>query len=74
MEPIHAALELLKRQADIEARLRQPGGARATEELELYAFRQSLQRYPEAVTAILQTAAVLRRPVDVLNAGDILPL
>lgn len=71
MEPIHTALELLKRQAALEARLRQPGGARVTEERELYELRHALQRYPEAVTAILQTSAILKRPVDTLRAADI---
>ena len=71
MEPIHTALELLKRQADIEARLRQPGGARVTEERELYALRQTLQRYPEAVMAILQTASNLRKPIDALRIDDV---
>ena len=71
MEPIHTALELLKRQADIEARLRQPGGARVTEERDLYVLRQSLQRYPEAVTAILETARNLNRTVDTLRPDDL---
>jgi len=72
MEPIHTALELLKRQADIEARLRQPGGARVTEERELYALRQSLQRYPEAVKAILETARNMNRPIDSVKLSDVL--
>jgi hypothetical protein len=71
MEPVTTALELLKRQSEIEARLRQPGAIRVTEERELYALRQALQRYPEAVKAILQTAANLKRPVDSLTAEDI---
>jgi hypothetical protein len=71
MEPLIEALELLKRQAELEAGLRQPGGIRITEERELYTVRAHLQRYPQAVTAILQTASNLRRPVDTLVAQDV---
>jgi hypothetical protein len=71
MDPINEALELLKRQAELEAGLRQPGGIRVTEERELFAVRAQLQRYPQAVTAILQTAASLRRPADTLAPQDV---
>ena len=70
-EPIDHALALLKRQAALEAGLRQPGGIRVTEERDLYAIREQLQRYPEAVAAILQTASNLRRPVDSLHSQDV---
>jgi hypothetical protein len=71
MEPINEALELLKRQAQLESGLRQAGGIRITEERELYALRERLQRYPQAVTAILQAARNLNRPVDALEARDV---
>jgi len=71
MEPINEALELLKRQAAIEYGLRQPGGIRITEEWELYTLRERLQRYPQAVNAILQTARNLNRPIDALRAQDV---
>jgi len=70
-EPIDHALALLKRQAVLETGLRQPGGIRVTEERELYALRHQLQRYPEAVSAILQTASNLHRPVDSLAPQDV---
>jgi hypothetical protein len=70
-EPLDHALALLKRQATLEAGLRQLGGIRVTEERELYALREQLQRYPEAVAAILQTASNLRRPVDSLKSQDV---
>lgn len=66
-EPIDNALALLKRQAVLESGLRQLGGIRVMEERELFAVREQLRRYPEAVAAILQAAASLRRPVDALN-------
>lgn len=71
MEPLNEALTLLKRQAELETRLRQPGGIRITEETELYALRSHLQRYPQAVTAILQTARNLNRPIDTLEPSDV---
>lgn len=74
MEPIQEALQLLKRQAELETGLRQPGGIRVTAERELYALRDRLQRYPEAVTAILHAARNLNRPVDTLRPQDILGL
>ncbi len=71
LETVDQALAMLKRQAEIESGLRQPGGVRVCEERELYALRQRLQRYPEAVAAILQTASNLRRPVDTLCVEDV---
>ena len=71
MEPINEALELLKRQAELEAGLRQPRGIRVTEEREIYALRARLQRYPQAVPAILQAAGSLNRPVETLQPNDV---
>jgi hypothetical protein len=71
METISTVLDLLKRQAKLEEGLRQPGGIRVTEEGEIYALRERLQRYPHAVTAILQAARSLNRPVDTLEPRDI---
>jgi hypothetical protein len=71
MEPIAEVLELLKRQAELENGLRQPGGIRVTEEREIYALRERLQRYPQAVSAILQAARSLNRPVDTLQPQDV---
>ena len=39
MDPINEALELLKRQAELEVGLRQAGGIRVAEERELFAAR-----------------------------------
>jgi hypothetical protein len=46
------------------------GGIRVTEERELYAVRAKLERYPQAVAAILQMASNLHRPVDTLFSAD----
>ena len=71
MHPINEALESLEGQAELETALRQVGGIRITEERNLYALRKRLQRYPQAVTAILQTAGSLNRPVDTLQAQEV---
>ena len=71
MEPIAEVLELLKRQAELENGLRQPGGIWVTEEREIYALRERLQRYPQAVSAILQAARSLNRPVETLQPQDV---
>jgi hypothetical protein len=71
MEPIHEALQLLKRQAELESGLRQADGIRVTEERELYAVCERLQRYPQAVAAILQAARNLHRPVDTLQPHEV---
>lgn len=71
MEPITEALQLLKRQAEIEKGLQQPGGVRVTEERDLYALRERLQQYPQAVNAILQTARNMNRPVESLSLDDV---
>lgn len=70
-EPLDHALSLHKRQAALEAGLRQQGGIRVVEERELYAVRAQLQRYPQAVAAILQTASNLHRPVESLQIQDV---
>jgi len=61
----------LKRQAELEEGLRQPGGIRVTAEGEIYALRERLQRYPQAVTAIPQAARALNRLVETLEPRDI---
>jgi hypothetical protein len=71
METISTVLELLKRQAELEEGLQQSGGTRVTEEREIYALREHLKRYPHAVTAILQAARSLNRPVEALRPQDI---
>ena len=71
MEPLSEALSLLRRQAQIEDAMRRPGGIRVVEERELYELRRLLQKYPVAVTAILETSKRLHRPVDALSAHDV---
>jgi hypothetical protein len=71
MEPIAEVLDLLRRQAELESGMRQPGGLRVTEEREIYALRERLQRYPQAVSAILQAARSLNRPVETLQPQDV---
>ena len=71
MEPLNEALRLLRRQAEIENAMRGPGGIRVTAERELHEIRKTLTRYPGAVRAILETASLLRRPVETISEQDI---
>jgi hypothetical protein len=54
--------------------MRRPGGIRITEERELHRLRGALSQYPATVTAILETASQMRRPVDTISAEDVEPL
>lgn len=71
MEPVSEALQLLQRQAELESAMRAPGGARITEERELYSLRARLSRYPHAARAILEAARSLNRRVGELTVTDV---
>ena len=49
MNSVNELLELFTRQAALEKAMRQPGGARVTEEQELLAVRRKLAKLPEAM-------------------------
>ncbi len=59
------------RTAELENAMRRPGGMRVTEERELFQLRHALTQYPAAVTAIIEAAVRLRRPVDTISIGDV---
>jgi hypothetical protein len=69
--PLHEALRLIKRQIELENAMRRPGGIRVPEERELFQLRHALAQYPAAVTAIIEAAARMRRPVDTISIDDI---
>ena len=71
MEPLHEALRLIKRQAELESAMRRPGGIRVTEERELCQVRGALTQFPAAVTAIMEAASRMRRPVDTISVDDV---
>jgi hypothetical protein len=71
METVNETLGLLKRQAELENAMKEPGGIRITEEQELRLVRQRLTKFPEAMRAVLQAAHALRRPVTQLSATDV---
>lgn len=71
MEPIAEALQLLKRQAELQNQLRLGRGSRVLEERELYLIRNRLARYPAAIQAIGLAARELHRPVDTLTVADV---
>jgi hypothetical protein len=47
MKSVNELLKLFMRQAELERAMRQPGGARVTEEQELRAVRERLAEFPE---------------------------
>jgi hypothetical protein len=53
MKSVNELLELFTRQAALEKAMRQPGGARVTEERELLAVRRRLAKLPEAMGVAL---------------------
>ena len=71
MEPVQEVLRLLKRQAEIETQMRRPGGIRITEERELIALRERLQKFPAATKASLEAALALGRPVEQISVEDV---
>jgi hypothetical protein len=71
MQTIDDTLTLLRRQAEIESAMKHPGGIRITEEQELHNIRRQLERFPEAMEAIVQAAHALRKPVSNLTSTDV---
>jgi hypothetical protein len=51
--------------------MRRPGGIRVTEERELFQLREALARYPAAVSAIMETASRMHRPLDTISIEDV---
>jgi hypothetical protein len=54
MQTVTTALTLLKRQVELETAMRKRGGIRIVEEQELANVRLQLQKYPEALQAVVQ--------------------
>ena len=71
MQTVNEALGLLKRQAELENAMRQPGGIRITEEQELHVVRRRLAEFPEGMRAVVQAAHAMRRPVSEMSARDV---
>ena len=71
MEPLTEALRLLQRQAELEARMRNPGGICVNEERELFRLQAYLAQIPAATRAVLEASTCLHRPVDTLSINEI---
>jgi hypothetical protein len=56
MKPANELLQLFMRQAELERAMRQPGGARVTEEQELLAVKRKLAKLPEAMGISVKSA------------------
>jgi hypothetical protein len=71
MEPLHEALRLIKRRAELEMAMRRPGGIRITEERELIQLRTALTEFPEAVRALMEEAYRTQKPVEIQNSKSV---
>jgi hypothetical protein len=71
MQAVDETLTLLKRQAVLEAAMKQRGGIRVTEEQELHVVRRRLNDFPEAMRTVAQAAQALRRSIADLSASDV---
>lgn len=71
MQTTNEALGLLRRHAEIESAMKQPGGIRVTEEHELLVLQRCQASYPEAMRAVIQAAHALRRPLTEVAAEDV---
>jgi hypothetical protein len=71
MQTVEEALTLMRRQAALEAAMKQPGGIRIIEERELHIVRHRLTEFPDATRFVLEAARALRRSIVELSASDI---
>ncbi len=71
MEPVSEALRLLRRQAEIERRRREPLGITILEERELFAIRDRLEDFPAAVRAIAELTGARRQSLDQIRVEDV---
>jgi hypothetical protein len=71
MRAVNEALQLLKRQEEIENAMRRPGGIRVTEEQELHVVRLQLRQFPEAMQAVIGAAHALQRSVTEVSAQEV---
>ena len=71
MQSVDEALRFLKRQAELEAAMKQRGGIRIIEEQELHLVRRRLAESPETTQAVVQAARALRRPIRDLTAREV---
>jgi hypothetical protein len=62
MNSVNELLQLFTRQAALEKAMRQPGGARVTEEQELLDVRRKLAKLPEAMGISPPAAALSQAP------------
>jgi hypothetical protein len=71
VKTVNEALGLLKRQAELENAMKQPGGIRITAEQELHLVKRRLTEFPEATHAVIQAAHALRRSVTEVSASEV---
>jgi hypothetical protein len=71
MKTVNELLKLFMRQAELESAMRQPGGARVTEERELRAVRQRVASFPEEMRGKLsQPSGAAPEDAQAAEAND----
>jgi hypothetical protein len=71
MDKVTEVVALLRKQADLEARIINGDGTAIGSEQELEATRRRLAAHPQALNAVLQTACALGRSPDTVSVREV---
>ena len=71
MDNVTEVVALLRKQADLEARIINGNGTTIGSEQELEATRRRLAAHPQALNAVLQTARALGRSPDTVSVREV---
>jgi hypothetical protein len=71
MDNVTEVVALLRKQADLEARIINGNGTAIGSEQELEATRRRLAAHPQALNAVLQTARALGRSPDTVSVREV---
>jgi hypothetical protein len=71
MDNVTEVVALLRKQADLEARIINGNGTTIGSEQELEATRRRLAAHPQASNAVLQTARALGRSPDTVSVREV---
>ncbi len=71
MDHLTEVVALLRQHTELEIQIMNSANPEVTAEWALATTRRRLVCYPEALTAVLQTARALRRSPDTVSVGDV---
>jgi hypothetical protein len=71
MDNVSHIVALLRKQTDLEHQLLNGNGIAVAAERELESTRRRLAAYPQALSAVLQTAHALRRTPDTISVREV---